>query len=213
MATRDTYEVQTWEDAPIETSPLSAARFNHIEQGIKDASDGRALKSVYDDTTINLGRKEGTDVGAFSATSGQDNTASGVNSRADGNENVASGTNSYAGGFRTIANGANQFVIGAYNEPAYNNIIFIIGNGDSEESRKNILVVDGIGNAIFSGNVQGRYNGNEISLGTLKAEIEVRFGALQSSVGSLQQQMSVLSARVTALEQNQDSGEEGGETT
>ena len=44
MATRDTYTKQTWENLPSEETPLSAERLAHIEHGIKDAADKRALK-------------------------------------------------------------------------------------------------------------------------------------------------------------------------
>lgn len=54
MATRDTYTKQIWENLPAKNTPLKSERLLHIEQGIKDASDNRALKEIYDDDHIKL---------------------------------------------------------------------------------------------------------------------------------------------------------------
>ena len=56
MATRDTYTKvhEKWEDQPSENTPIKAAGLEHIEQGIKEAKDNRALKEIYGDNGINL---------------------------------------------------------------------------------------------------------------------------------------------------------------
>ena len=64
-----------------------------------------ALKSKYGDTTINVGRKAGTDVGARSTAEGYGNTANGNYSHAEGEFTTASGGYSHAEGIHTTASG------------------------------------------------------------------------------------------------------------
>lgn len=61
MATRDTYTKvhEDWKDKPDKTTPVLAEDMEHIEQGIKDAADKRALKEIYDDRAISLAEKKG----------------------------------------------------------------------------------------------------------------------------------------------------------
>lgn len=106
MTTRDTYTTQTWENLPSEETPVSAERLAHIEQGIKDAADKRALKEIYDDTAINLGRKAGTTVGTFSTAAGNSTVASEYCSHAEGYGTIASAGKSHAEGEETQANGS-----------------------------------------------------------------------------------------------------------
>lgn len=51
---RQTYQPQEWANLPSETTPISAERLTHMEQGITSAIDDRALKEIYDDDKINL---------------------------------------------------------------------------------------------------------------------------------------------------------------
>ena len=48
------YEKQTWVDSPAETTPLSASRLNHIEQGIYDASLGTVVANPSGTATDDL---------------------------------------------------------------------------------------------------------------------------------------------------------------
>ena len=105
MATRDTYGMQIWENKPQETTPVNAERLSHIEQGIKDAADKRALKEIYDDDAINLGRKAGTTAGYLSTAEGMGTTADGLCSHAEGSSTTAGGAKSHAEGEETIAGG------------------------------------------------------------------------------------------------------------
>lgn len=56
MATRDTYTKvhDDWKDRPDKSTAVYATDLEHIEQGIKDAADKRALKEIYDDDHIKL---------------------------------------------------------------------------------------------------------------------------------------------------------------
>ena len=64
-----------------------------------------ALKSLYGDTTINVGRKADSTVGVYSTAEGYGTTASGSESHAEGYSTTASGDCSHAEGSSTIASG------------------------------------------------------------------------------------------------------------
>ena len=64
-----------------------------------------AKKSLYSDTTINIGRKADTTVGIYSTAEGFDTTASGTYSHAEGYTVTASGDYSHAEGSYTTASG------------------------------------------------------------------------------------------------------------
>lgn len=179
---RDTYIKQTWENLPSETTPISAERLTHIEEGIKTASDNRALKEIYEDNTVNLGRMSGPEIGVFSSTLGEQLIATGRCSHAEGYKSVSAGTNSHAEGYNTYATGENshaegygtyatgsdshaegygtvaagfhQHVQGFYNIPdSANKYAHIVGGGTSDTNKKNIHTIDWNGNAVFSGTV------------------------------------------------------------
>lgn len=167
MATRTSYIQQEWKDLPDRDTPISAERLTHIEQGIKEAADERALKEIYDDNYLNLGRKDGTQRGYPSAAFGYNTIASGSSSCATGTNTEASGNFSYAGGMFTKAIGEAQHVTGKYNI-SQKNYAEIIGGGTSDSDRKNIRTLDWTGNGWFAGDVT---NGEGVSLNSLKAAI------------------------------------------
>ena len=76
-----------------------------IVKKIKTISETYAKKSLYDDTSINLGRKADTTVGRNSVALGIDVTASGDYSHAEGYVAEASGFYSHAEGKKTVARG------------------------------------------------------------------------------------------------------------
>ena len=85
---------------------LSNSSRNPVQNKIiKQAIDNKADKSLYGDTTINVGRKAGTTVGKYSTAEGYETTASGDTSHAEGNSTTASGTASHAEGYQTTASG------------------------------------------------------------------------------------------------------------
>ena len=59
---------------------------------IKQAIDNKADKSLYGDTTINIGRKAGSVVGAYSTAEGHETTANGMASHAEGSNYNSSGS-------------------------------------------------------------------------------------------------------------------------
>ncbi len=130
MATRDTYTMQTWENLPSEETPVSAERLDHIEQGIKNAADKRALKDIYDDYSVNLGRKSGTSAGTFSTALGQGNTASGYCSQSGGADNISSGNRSSTEGHNNTAGGDDSHVEGNGNK-----ILGSYGHGEGYDNK------------------------------------------------------------------------------
>lgn len=141
----------------------------------------KASKSLYSDTTINVGRKSNTTVGYSSTAEGIDTTASGGASHAEGWETTASGQSSHAEGESTeasglwshaegeftVANSAAQHVFGRYNIPdsnddttEYGDYVEIVGNG-SYNTPSNARTLDWSGNEALAGDLT--------SSGTVKA--------------------------------------------
>lgn len=79
-----------------------------------DITASFALKSLYGDTTINVGRKAGTTVGKYSTAEGYNTTASGSYSHSEGDSTTASDGNSHAEGYNTTASGWTSHAEGAF---------------------------------------------------------------------------------------------------
>ena len=128
-----------------------------------------AKKDLYDDTTINVGRKADTRIGNNSTAEGYDTTAGGYCSHAEGYDTTADGDCSHAEGQGTNANFDSQHVQGKYNiEDIENKYAHIIGNGNSDRERSNAHTVDWGGNAWYAGDV---FNGNGVSLDGLNTNM------------------------------------------
>ena len=147
---------------------LSSTSTNPVQNKVvTDALNNKADKSKYGDTTINVGRKASTTVGAYSTAEGQSTTASGAVSHAEGESTNANGDDSHAEGFfteasgkyshaegeYTIANGKSQHVQGKYNI-ADETSAFIIGNGSSDNARSNAVKIDWSGNLEVAGDLK-----------------------------------------------------------
>lgn len=124
-----------WKDKPDETTPILAENLNHIEEGIKTAMDDRALKEIYNDGNINLGRKTDTAVGYHSATIGTGNIASGEDCIALNGDNTASNRRSLATGSATKATGTGTFTAG-YGTEATKPWSFATGYGTKAKGEK-----------------------------------------------------------------------------
>ena len=86
---------------------LSDTSTNPVQNKVvKQAIDKKADKSLYGDTTINVGRKAETTVGNYSTAEGLGTTASGAYSHSEGQVTTASGDCSHAEGLGTTASGA-----------------------------------------------------------------------------------------------------------
>ena len=87
-----------------ESDAKYAAKTDVPDAYTKTESDAKyASKELYGDTTINVGREAGSDVGEYSTAIGHNTTASGVWSHAEGNNTTASSDASHAEGDGTIA--------------------------------------------------------------------------------------------------------------
>ncbi|MFZ1528932.1 MAG: hypothetical protein WAT19_09280 [Ferruginibacter sp.] len=96
----------------------------------------------------NYGAKD--NIGNYSFAAGLGTLAAGSASTALGNFTTASGANSSAFGLGTLANGFGSMVIGAFNNPIatngqtsmqFNTPLFIVGNGNDNNNRSNVLLV------------------------------------------------------------------------
>lgn len=76
-----------------------------VLEAIRGKLESYALKSLYGDKEINVGRKAGTTVGYRSTAEGIDATASGLYSHAEGSVTEATGDNSHSEGSITHASG------------------------------------------------------------------------------------------------------------
>lgn len=85
-----------------------------VLEAVKGKMSEYASKALYGDTTINVGRKAGTDVGERSTAEGHNTTASGGASHAEGLNTIASGAQSHAEGAETIASGSRSHAEGVW---------------------------------------------------------------------------------------------------
>lgn len=84
---------------------------------------------------------------------GTNTIASGSSSHAEGENTKATGTNSHAGGYKTVANFDTETVFGMYNKydtDASDPVLFAVGNGSSDNDRKNALLVKQSGSVEIS---------------------------------------------------------------
>lgn len=132
-----------------------------------DADTKYAKLEKYSDTTINVGRKSGTTVGAnstaegymteasgpFSHAEGQLTEATGALSHAEGQLTLASSVCSHVEGYSTTAKGVNQHVQGKYNIEDTTSA-HIVGNGSNSSNKSNAHTLDWSGNAWYQGNIK-----------------------------------------------------------
>ena len=118
-----------------------AEGFQTIVSGI-----GAHVEGFQTTASANYSHAEGqstTAIGQSSHAEGQSTTANGLASHAEGFQTLAIGPYSHAEGLSTTASADYQHVSGKFNVTSSNtNNLFIIGNGTSNISRSNVLVVD-----------------------------------------------------------------------
>ena len=122
--------------------------YSHAE-GHATASGNYSHAEGYETTASgNYAHAEGYNAwaaGDYSHAEGYQTLVSGPYSHAEGLGTMASGQVSHASGNGTIASKNNQCVIGTYNVSDYD-APFIIGDGTSDSSRSNAMVIDWKGN-------------------------------------------------------------------
>ncbi|MAC17473.1 MAG: hypothetical protein CMC97_04165 [Flavobacteriales bacterium] len=120
---------------------------------------------------------EGTQATAdASASEGFYTVASGFAGHAEGYETTASAFAASAGGYYTIADQAYQTAVGKYNVADQAGVLFAVGNGDDVDNRSDALQIKEDGSAVLAGDLQ--------------------FGGV-----SLEDTLSALNSRITALEE------------
>lgn len=151
-----------------------------VLEAIKEKLESYALKSLYGDTTINVGRKAGTTVGANSTAEGSNTIANGFSSHAEGADTIASGDYSHAEGVATTASGShshaegwattasgnyshasghhtnashdNETAFGKFNQSKYNTI-FSVGDGTADDARHNAFEITTTGGILHDGEI------------------------------------------------------------
>ena len=156
-------------DAFEEDMDLFTHPWNEVSNssGNVDISTKMDKKNAIGTGSFSLNRKANSQVGDYSVTlnnfntasnkntfaHGFDTVASGIGSHAEGFSTTASGTYSHAEGSSTIAAGEKQHVEGRFNvKDTANKYAHIIGGGTSS-TPKNIHTVDWDGNAYYAGTI------------------------------------------------------------
>ena len=120
-------------------------------------SDKFALKSLYGDTTINVGRKANTTAGTKSVAVGNNGTASGMYSYAEGDNAVASGDISHAEGGNTLASGGYSHAEGcrayATKSSAHAEGTNTAGHGNNSHAEGSYTIASGFGSHAEGGNI------------------------------------------------------------
>lgn len=138
----------------------ASGRYSHAEGNGTVASEEKAHAEGSETTASGLA----------SHAEGSNTIASGVDSHAEGSGTIASGWGSHASGDDTIASGTYQTVIGRCNAvtttvsngtTVYDagDYAFIVGNGNSNSSRRNALTLDWDGNLVTDGSISTKYGG------------------------------------------------------
>ena len=145
-----------------------------------EADEQFAKLSLYGNTTINVGRKKDSIIGAYSTAEGYGTTASESYSHAEGFSTVASEAYSHAEGISTVASGqcahaegcytaasghyshaeGNETIASGYCSHAQgkynisnNTYAHVVGNGTADDARSNAHTLDWNGNAWFGGDI------------------------------------------------------------
>ena len=124
---------------------VSYGRYSHAE-GQNTSTYGEASHAEGFGTVAsgNWAHAEGiyaTANGTFSHAEGDTTVAFGSASHAEGRSTVAYGAGSHAEGIGTIASGSYQTAVGSYNKQNNTTSLFVIGDGTSEGSRKDVMRV------------------------------------------------------------------------
>lgn len=141
-------------DKTVATTSADGLMSAEDKTKLDSVGDTYALKSIYGDTTINVGRKANTTVGEFSTAEGYNVTASGNGSHAEGQNTTASEDCSHAEGWNTTASGMcshaggtgtkalheNEVAYGKYNE-SKDDTVFSVGDGTADDARHNAFEI------------------------------------------------------------------------
>lgn len=121
-------------------------KLEELSENSNDANETLNKKMDKDEPrgTGSIAMNTYEEIGINASAFGTDNAAGGDSAFASGTLCTASASNSFATGLGSLAFISNQIVSGKYNETG--NYAQIIGNGTSDDDRKNIYTVDWDGN-------------------------------------------------------------------
>lgn len=124
-----------------------------IATGANAHAEGNRTFEINDESNEPIFKASGAS-GNSSHSEGIDTSASADAAHAEGIETIAAGRASHASGIGTNAQGVAQTVIGKYNSEDLTSL-FIVGNGENDEVRRNAFVVDedGIAHIPQTGNI------------------------------------------------------------
>lgn len=129
--------------------------------------------------------------GLYAHAQNRGNSASGQNSHAAGLNTIASGQRSHSGGNGTIADQNDQTALGRFNLADQADVLFVVGNGTTNDARSDAFKVTANGNAMVAGDmsVNGNIivNGNDLLL--IIQELQTANALLQQQVNALQEQV------------------------
>ena len=123
----------------------------------------------------------------YSHTEGYRSIAAGQYAHAEGQSTIALGTASHAEGYQTIASGDHQLVVGQYNVASTSQSAFIIGDGEDDSNRHNVLFVSKSYFEVSASNMyfQGLANSSQTYVVAIDTNTGQLSYTLASGVGSL----------------------------
>lgn len=142
----------------------SSSGINNIASGSCSHAEGESTNATGEGShsegvsTLASGIRSHAEGGNCTASSdnahaeGFGTTASGAESHSGGYDSIASGCCSFVHGDNVKAQGYVQTVLGRYNSPNTTDL-FQIGNGTTDNNRKNAMSVDASGNVTFAGRI------------------------------------------------------------
>lgn len=160
--------------------------------GDNSHAEGKSAKSSGD-----LSHAEGLETiasGTVSHAGGYGTVASGMYSRASGRLTVASATTSVAFGNGTIADQESGLVLGQFNLAEQTNVLFAIGNGDSDSNRSNAFEValDGTARVYGDAEITGDIFLNGENVGATLDSLYLTIAALEAAMELMQDQIDAL---------------------
>lgn len=134
---RTTSEGSTIEIGGTTYTAGNGAEYFNAYQGQSANKNYGAFSSVFGSSN--------TCVSANGFVAGSTNICKGINSSVFGGENEANGNQTTVFGRGNVANNDLETVFGSYNDDTNPNLLFTVGNGDSDNARSNAFAVDNFG--------------------------------------------------------------------
>ncbi len=171
-----------WKNSNILTEDSGTAYEAARDDDGNVIKDSYAKKSIYGDTIVSAGRKEGTTVGEGSFAFGNSVIATGKYSHTEGNHTTASGNSSHAEGSHTTASGNYSHTEGNYTT-ASGNYSHTEGNYTTASNYSSHAEGDHTEANNYASHASGKYNKSMIAGGTYNTQVGDAF-VVGNGVGS-----------------------------